>query len=520
VRAVIYCRVSTVEQTQNLSLSTQEKACRDYCARNDYDIDQVFVDAGESAKTTDRPEFLRLLTYCREHKGQLRAVIVYSLTRFSRNSADHHAITTLLRGLGITLRSVTEPIDESPSGRLMEGILAAMAQFDNDVRSERVTAGMKAALERGRWVFMAPIGYANANSRLGPSLVPDPARAPAVREAFELCAAGVRGRALSDRLFMLGLRTQKGHRVSPNRLYEMLRHRVYAGYVAPKLSFHHETRGDFEPLVSEELFGRVQAQLSQHARMGKVTARHRNHPEFPLRRFVRCATCRQPLTGGLCTGRGGKRYPHYNCRKGCTRVSKQVIEPRFLELLDALAPQVKYWPLIRLAVLHVWREEQQTRADARAQMQREQARLETQLARLDRTFIYDGHIDEVTYRHERDRLRQEIAVAKMDGAHESLKEAEVEGLLAFAEHTMQHASALWTAAVSVHERMRVQWLIFPAGLTWDPLIESLQRPVSLFEFFELRAGEAKDVGMVDHSYPTSNRLAALLAHLAQHRRAA
>jgi DNA invertase Pin-like site-specific DNA recombinase len=44
---------------------------------------------------------------------------------------------------------VTEPIDESPSGKLMEGILAAMAQFDNDVKSERVTAGMDAARERG-----------------------------------------------------------------------------------------------------------------------------------------------------------------------------------------------------------------------------------------------------------------------------------------------------------------------------------------------------------------------------------
>ena len=57
MRAVIYCRVSTVEQASNLSLPTQEQACREYCARQGYDVDQVFVDAGESAKTIDRPEF-------------------------------------------------------------------------------------------------------------------------------------------------------------------------------------------------------------------------------------------------------------------------------------------------------------------------------------------------------------------------------------------------------------------------------------------------------------------------------
>jgi hypothetical protein len=49
---------AAVEQTKNLSLPTQEKACREYCARNGYDVDQVFIDAGESAKSTDRPEFL------------------------------------------------------------------------------------------------------------------------------------------------------------------------------------------------------------------------------------------------------------------------------------------------------------------------------------------------------------------------------------------------------------------------------------------------------------------------------
>jgi len=44
----------------------------------------------------------------------------------------------------------------------MEGVLAAFAQFDNDVRSDRTRAGMRAALELGRWTFLAPLGYMNA----------------------------------------------------------------------------------------------------------------------------------------------------------------------------------------------------------------------------------------------------------------------------------------------------------------------------------------------------------------------
>ena len=53
----------------------------------------------------------------------------------------------------------------------MESVLAAFAQFDNDVRSDRTRAGMKAALELGRWVFLAPIGYLNALRTMGKSLM-------------------------------------------------------------------------------------------------------------------------------------------------------------------------------------------------------------------------------------------------------------------------------------------------------------------------------------------------------------
>ena len=88
----------------------------------------------------------------------------------------------LVKGLGPRQR--VEPIDDTSTGKLMEGVLAAFAQFDNDVRSDRTRAGMKAALELGRWVFLAPIGFLNAPRAAGKSLTHDPERAPLVRRAF------------------------------------------------------------------------------------------------------------------------------------------------------------------------------------------------------------------------------------------------------------------------------------------------------------------------------------------------
>src|SRR4051812_18206263 len=73
----------------------------------------------------------------------------------------------------------------------------------------------------------------------------------------------------------------------------ILRNEVYVGGIyIPKWKLR--TAGDFEALVSEETFERVQQVLSGRK---KVTAYTRNNPDFPLRRFVSCSGCSRPLTG-------------------------------------------------------------------------------------------------------------------------------------------------------------------------------------------------------------------------------
>ena len=124
------------------------------------------------------------------NKGRVQFVIVFNLTRFAREKYDHFALRAHLKSLGISLRSATEPIDDTSTGKLMEGVLAAFAQFDNDVRSDRTRAGMRAALELGRWTFLAPIGYLNAPRATGKSLMHEPERASLVRRAFEEYATG------------------------------------------------------------------------------------------------------------------------------------------------------------------------------------------------------------------------------------------------------------------------------------------------------------------------------------------
>lgn len=355
VGAVIYVRVSTKEQTENLSLPTQLRACEEYCRRQGYEILERFHEEGESAKTTNRSQLQNLLTFCRLNKGRVHFVIVFNLTRFARDKYDHFALRSHLQSLGISLRSATEPIDDTSTGKLMEGVLAAFAQFDNDVRSDRTRAGMKAALDLGRWVFLAPIGYLNAPRAVGKSLIADPERAPLVRRAFEEYATG---RFTKEQLLKQarawGLTNRRNRPLTSQAIGMLLRNQLYAGIVdVPEYGVRGK-RGDFEPLISEDLFCRAQAVLS--GRLPSTTPRQRTHPDFPLRGFVRCDSCGRGLTGSWSKGRSDY-YAYYHCRPGCraVNITKATLEGLFADELAKFQPTPGYMRLLKESVLQIWK---------------------------------------------------------------------------------------------------------------------------------------------------------------------
>lgn len=487
-KAVIYCRVSTKEQVNNNSLPTQEKECRLWCERNGYAVDRVFIEAGESAKTVkNRPEFLDLLAYCRIHKKSLRVLVVHSISRFARDPADHHAIRGFLLGLGITLRSVTEPTDDTPEGRLVEDIVAGMAAYDNRSKARRTRTAMATALEAGRWTFVAPVGYLNARSRTGPSLLGDPERGPLIKQAFEAFASGCRTRhEILAQITALGLRTLKGSRLSAQTFHAVLRNPIYAGQiVVPRLNV--TAVGDFAPLVSQQVFERVQALL--FAKVKAVVPHLRNHPDFPLRRFVGCAACGTPLTGSWSSGRT-TRYPYYHCRacKG-VRVRREVLESRFLELLGRLQPNASYLRLFHEVVLDVWRGRRSEAVEIAKVATRRAEDLRRRLDRVEVAFTQTQVIDRMSYERQRDQLREDLALVEMESAEAKHDELDIEGVLAFAENVLNDATGLWVAA-SLDQKQRLQRVFFPEGLKFDG--KAFRTAVTCLAFKQLAASECHE----------------------------
>ena len=465
IGAVIYVRVSTKEQTENLSLPTQLHACEEYCRREGFEVFEWFKEEGESAKTTDRTELQKLLKYCRTHKGKVHFVVVYNLTRFAREKYDHFALRAHLKSLGISLRSATEPIDDTSTGKLMEGVLAAFAQFDNDVRSERTRAGMRAALELGRWTFPAPLGYLNAPKWSGKSLVPDPERAALVRQMFEEYATGrFSKQQVLARVTQRGLRTRRGLVLSPQSFGQMLRNSIFIGRIeSPEYGV--STRGDFEPLVSEQTFYRAQA--VSDGRVQVTAPRERNHPDFPLRGFVRCETCGRPLTGSWSKGRNS-RYAYYHCQRQCraVNVSKATLEGAFVNELALLQPTPGYMRLVKDRILQVWEQRRAEANERTTEQERRVKAIQQKLDRLDEAFLYSESIDHTSYGRQRDKLREEMTLAQIDRHTDAVDELDVQGILAFAERVLPRASDLWVQA-SLDQKQRLQQLFLPEGIAFD-----------------------------------------------------
>ncbi|MGH3442624.1 MAG: recombinase family protein, partial [Nitriliruptorales bacterium] len=213
-RAAIYVRVSSKEQAEGgYSIEAQQGACRRFVAERGWLLAGEYVDRGESARTADRPEFQRML---RENATDpAHFIVVHKIDRLARNVEDHVLVRGQLRKQGTRLVSVTEAIDESPMGRMMENIAASFAEWYSDNLGQEVRKGMTQKARNGIWPSTAPIGYRNVRTGLGRKsesvLEIDSETAPLVREAFELYATGQWTlTTLAAELEKRGLRTRNG----------------------------------------------------------------------------------------------------------------------------------------------------------------------------------------------------------------------------------------------------------------------------------------------------------------------
>ena len=129
MNVALYARVSSDKQDTALSISAQLRALREYAVRYGYHGVREFVDEAESGRTVARPAFKEMIALARTKHPSFKAILVWKLNRFSRSRADSITYKTLLRNKGIEVMSINEPVDDSPTGRLLEGVIESIDEF-------------------------------------------------------------------------------------------------------------------------------------------------------------------------------------------------------------------------------------------------------------------------------------------------------------------------------------------------------------------------------------------------------
>ncbi|MEJ5929237.1 recombinase family protein [Corynebacterium sp. H128] len=147
MRLLGYTRVSTVNQDAQLQL--------DALVDSGVQKRDVFADVTSGSRTAiERPGMKRLLDYA--ESGD--TVVVWRIDRLGRSLIDVLNTVNLLRDKGVKVQSLSDGIDpETTSGRLMLGMLATLAEYERELITERVNAGIAAARQSGTRFGRPPV---------------------------------------------------------------------------------------------------------------------------------------------------------------------------------------------------------------------------------------------------------------------------------------------------------------------------------------------------------------------------
>jgi DNA invertase Pin-like site-specific DNA recombinase len=224
MRAIGYARVSTDKQADSgVSLEAQQEKIRAMAVVQGAALQDLIVDAGESAKTLDRPGMERLLALVDARK--VDTVIIAKLDRLTRSVKDLALLLERFTRRGVALVSVAESLDtNTAAGRLVLNIMVSVSQWEREAIGERTKDAM-AHMKTTRQVYSpTPYGF----ERNGDTLATADDEQGTVQQIRAWHTAGWTLRAIAGELNRLGVATKNGgaawyastvRRIVTNKLY-------------------------------------------------------------------------------------------------------------------------------------------------------------------------------------------------------------------------------------------------------------------------------------------------------------
>lgn len=342
MRVALYARVSSDAQDSELSISAQLRTMHDYAAKQKHLVIEEFVDEAKSGRTSDRPEFLRMVSFARMEHRPIDAILVWKFNRFAR---DRHVSVTykhLLKKSGVDVISINEPVDDSPAGQMLSGIIEAVDEFYSANLGQDISRGMKEAATQGYFVAStAPYGYRRSkiltdSKRIRYTLTPVASESQRVLTIFNRLSQGIGLKNLAKEINSHGFLTRSGKRWTSTGLHKLATNEAYTGTLVwgahknrKKLKNHEEpdpvrVQNAWPKIVSKQLFNKVNAALASR-RKERFHSRF-SGSSYMLTGLVYCGHCGLSMTGH--SAKSG-RFHYYLCstrnKQGSTSCKQSMI---------------------------------------------------------------------------------------------------------------------------------------------------------------------------------------------------
>ena len=426
-------------EAEGFSIPAQRDACYRKAEQLGVSVAAEYVDAGESARSADRPDLQRMLRYLAAEP--ISYVIVHKVDRLARNRADDVEINLAIQRGGARLISCTENIDQTPSGMLLHGIMSSIAEFYSQNLAAEIVKGTETKVRLGGTPTLAPIGYLNVRQLIDGREVRtvdvDPDRVEHIRWAFDAYATGQWTlNQLAAELAVRGLmtrptRTRIAKPLPVNKVHEVLQNRYYTGVVTWRGV---EYPGKHQPLISLSIFERVQEVMRGHRTAG--TKPHR-HPRY-LAGSLFCARCGSRLIYSRSTSKTGARHGYWLCngrhnlKNGCQLpgLAEERVESAIVELWQRESLPAPFADELRQALLA-------DLADYVATTQTEERRLRERVSAIKRERVKwaEKAMEEV--------VPADIARTKQTDLSAQLKQAEAR-LTQFSTSSLEHEQLIRT----------------------------------------------------------------------------
>lgn len=326
-KAIAYFRVSTDMQRDELSLETQEKGGEIFAKDNNIEIVKKFTDV-MSGGNRNRKGFLETQKYLEEHKDEIDYFIAYDVSRIARDAFAFLSLFNKLNILGVKLKLINNPnLDsDSPMGKLILTILAAIFEFFRFDNADRVRDNMIIRVKEGKRMNNAPFAYRMVNKKM--VVVPEEAELIKFIYAEYLKGHGI-----------VALERMTGK--DRSSIKQWLNNKVYAGYNV--FGTRKMNKTTFKPMKNPDTNKIVEAKGDWEAIIDietweKVAARMNNNREFRIRNVEKTSYLLSGLLFHSCgskfRGNAGRKGTNYYRCIGCNRsIKTDTIDKKVLDEL-------------------------------------------------------------------------------------------------------------------------------------------------------------------------------------------